>query len=62
MKPSDIRRWKEPFQMPPFRGSELFLIVRVGEHSVDYVVNGELVRGWRIEYILEHSEPADETR
>lgn len=60
MKPGDIRRWKEPFQMPPFRGSELFLIVRVGEHSVDYVVNGVLVRGWRHDYVLENSEPVNE--
>ena len=62
MKPGDIRRWKEPFQMPPFRGSDLFLIVKVGEYTVDYVVNGELVRGWRIDYIIENSEPIDETR
>ena len=60
MKPGDIRSWKEPFQMPPFRGSDLFLIVRVGDYVVDYVVNGELVRGWRIEYILENSEPFNE--
>ena len=62
MKPGDIRRWKDPWQMPPFRGSELFLIIRVGDYSVDYVVNGELVRGWRLDYILENSEPIDETR
>ena len=62
MKPGDIRRWKEPFQMPPFRGSDLFLIVKVGEYTVDYVVNGELVRGWRIEYIIENSEPINENR
>ena len=48
--------------MPPFRGSDLFLIVKVGEYTVDYVVNGELVRGWRIEYIIENSEPINENR
>ena len=60
MKPGDIRRWKEPWQMPPFRGGELLLIVRVEDYTVDYIVNGELVRGWRIEYILENSEPVNE--
>lgn len=47
--------------MPPFRGVELFFIVRVGDYSVDYVVNGQLVRGWRRDYVLEKSEPIDET-
>ena len=46
--------------MPPFRGGELLLIVRVEDYTVDYIVNGELVRGWRIEYILENSEPFNE--
>ena len=60
MKPGDIRRWKEPWQMPPFRGGELLLIVRVEDYTVDYIVKGELVRGWRIEYILENSELVNE--
>ncbi len=60
MKAGDLRRWKDPWKMPPFRGGELLLIVRVEDYTVDYIVNGELVRGWRIEYILENSELVNE--
>ena len=46
--------------MPPFSGVDVFLILRVREYSVDYIVNGELVRGWRHDYVLENSDPIDE--
>ena len=45
--------------MPPFNGSEVFLIARVGDYSIDFLTNGELVRGWRYDYILENSEPIE---
>jgi hypothetical protein len=48
--------------MPPFRGSEVFLLLRVGDYSVDFLVNGVFTGGWRLDYILENSEPLDETR
>lgn len=60
MEPGELRRWKTPWMMPPFSGVDIFLILRVGDYSVDYIVNGELVRGWRIDYIIENSEPINE--
>jgi len=57
MKPGDLRRWKIPWEMPSFSESRFFLILRVGEHAVDFLANGKHVRGWRYEYIIENSEP-----
>jgi hypothetical protein len=42
--------------MPSFSESRFFLILRVGEHAVDFLANGKHVRGWRYEYIIENSE------
>lgn len=56
MKPGDLRRWKTPWEMPALAGSSLFLILRVGDHAVDFLANGKHVRGWRYEYIIENSE------
>lgn len=61
MKPGDLRRWKTPFTMPPFHGAEVFLLLRIGDYSVDFLVNGVFTGGWRLDYILENSEPLDET-
>ena len=62
MKSGDLRRWKIPWEMPAFSESELFLILKVGDYAVDFLANGMHVRGWRYEYIIENSEPVDETR
>ncbi len=62
MKPGDLRRWKIPWEFPAFSESEIFLILKVGDHAVDFLTNGKHVRGWRYEYIIENSEPIDETR
>jgi hypothetical protein len=45
--------------MPALAGSSLFLILRVGDHAVDFLANGIHVRGWRYEYIIENSEPVE---
>jgi hypothetical protein len=59
MKPGDLRRWKTPWEMPALAVSSLFLILRVGDHAVDFLANGIHVRGWRYEYIIENSEPVE---
>lgn len=62
MEPGELRRWKTPWDIPPFNGSEFFLIARVSDYSIDFLTNGELVRGWRYDYIIENSEPIHENR
>ena len=59
MNPGDLRRWKIPWKMPGFRDSEVFLILRVGDYVVDFLVNSQHVRNWRYDYILENSEPIE---
>lgn len=63
MKPGDLFRWNYPEEMPAScGGAEIFMITRVEGDSVDFLINGRLVKSWTHNWVRTHSKAIDEAR
>jgi hypothetical protein len=45
-----------------FEGAAVFMILKASDDSVNFLINGKPEGPWRYDWVLNHSEPLNESR